>query len=314
VTPSELDAGPDSPPGERPVSAPAPPASAPHYAPLETADGSWTLVHPVHGEACHSRAGAWLESLERYAVPCELAARAAALRVALGGARPLRLADIGTGAGWGLAAALFAVEGAGAAREVDTFELDLELVRAGLALPAAPPAAAPWITAVRAALAEALEAPPGAPVPLAGPGRPDRGTPDRGLVGILRLHPGDARRTLPALRGGPRWDAVFLDGFSPGGGGRDGALWDPALLRAIAERMLPEALLSTFTSAFAVRAALAAAGLGVGRGPAVGAKRSGTLASHRAPLPALRPAVEARLARAARPESTPEEESGAGRA
>jgi tRNA U34 5-methylaminomethyl-2-thiouridine-forming methyltransferase MnmC len=64
--------------------------------------------------------------------------------------------------------------------------------------------------------------------------------------------------------------------------------------------MRPRAILSTFTSAFRVRRALSEAGLAVGRGPAVGRKRTGTLASHAADQPPLRPAVAARLARGAR--------------
>ena len=39
---------------------------------LATGDGSTTLVHPVHGEAFHSRAGAWQEARERYALACGL--------------------------------------------------------------------------------------------------------------------------------------------------------------------------------------------------------------------------------------------------
>ena len=43
---------------------------------LRTDDESLTLVHPIHGQACHSRAGAWTEARERYAVACRLRERA----------------------------------------------------------------------------------------------------------------------------------------------------------------------------------------------------------------------------------------------
>ena len=39
------------------------------WKPERTEDGSWTLLHPEHGEACHSHSGGWLEARERYAPP-----------------------------------------------------------------------------------------------------------------------------------------------------------------------------------------------------------------------------------------------------
>ncbi|MEO6708064.1 MAG: hypothetical protein ABI054_10550, partial [Planctomycetota bacterium] len=65
-----------------------------------TEDGSWTLLHPLHGESCHSLAGAWTQARERYAsliadLPREITARGV-----------VRLLDIGTGMGFNLAAAI----------------------------------------------------------------------------------------------------------------------------------------------------------------------------------------------------------------
>jgi hypothetical protein len=264
-------------------SAPADGAHA--WQPLRTDDGSWTLVHPVHGEACHSRAGAWLEARERYAVPCRLAERAAELATDYAAERAgrgaLRVLDIGTGPGWNIAAALAAVERSGVEHWVDTFESERSVVQAGLRLPCEPREAEPWWRATREALSLAL-ATPGRAVPLGADGR-----------GALVLHLGDARETIRALAPEPLFDAVFLDPFSPG---VDEALFGAGFLGEVARRMLPHAVLSTFTSAFRVRRALAAAGLAVGEGPAVGRKRSGTLASRATPLPPLRDAVAARLA------------------
>ena len=248
------------------------------WQPLCTDDGSWTLVHPEHGEACHSRSGAWLEARERYAVPCRLGERARAL----GASRPLALLDIGTGPGWNIAAALAAVAGSGAELCVDSFESEPAAVAAGLGLPGGPTDAEPWWSAARAALALALAA-PGRAVPLGA----------SGVTGALVVHLGDARETLARLVPEARFDAVFLDPFSPG---VDERLFGAAFLGEVARRMRPQAVLSTFTSAFRVRRALAAAGLAVGLGPAVGRKRSGTLASPAAALPPLPAAVAARLA------------------
>ncbi|MFN0008187.1 MAG: tRNA (5-methylaminomethyl-2-thiouridine)(34)-methyltransferase MnmD [Planctomycetota bacterium] len=205
---------------------------------LETGDGSTTLVHPVHGEAFHSRAGAWEEARERYARACGLPSFRG---------RTFRLLDVGTGLGLNLAAAIEALEGTGARLEAVTLERDATVVEAGLSLPQ-PPELSPWLAEVRARLAS----------------------------GSIRLVLGDARQTLPALDPSLRFDAVFLDPFSPR---VEPELWSPDFLAEVARRMAPGSLLSTYSAATAVRAGLLAAGLRVGPGGRVGTKSEGTLAS-----------------------------------
>jgi tRNA U34 5-methylaminomethyl-2-thiouridine-forming methyltransferase MnmC len=236
-----------------------------------TADGSWTLVHAELGEGCHSLAGAWQQATQRYAAPCRIAERA---RVA----GRVRLLDIGTGLGLNLAAARAA---AGEAElEVVTHERDPEVLAAGRALYQRPElAGGPWSAPhrlVRASLCAALDA-PGRAVPF---GR-----------GTLELCLGDARATLPADR---RFDAIFLDPFSPA---RAGELWEPDFLARVAAALAPEGWLSTYSASFRVRLALAAGGLEVGLGPRVGAKGEGTLARRDGSVPPLAPRVSARLAR-----------------
>jgi tRNA U34 5-methylaminomethyl-2-thiouridine-forming methyltransferase MnmC len=133
-----------------------------------------------------------------------------------------------------------------------TFERDASVVEAGLALPQ-PTEVARWIDALRAALAS----------------------------GSIRLVLGDARETLPALDRDLRFDAVFLDPFSPR---VEPDLWTPPFLAEIARRMAPGSILSTYSAATAVRAGLLAAGLRVGPGGRVGTKSEGTLASPDLPL------------------------------
>lgn len=205
---------------------------------LVTGDGSTTLVHPLHGEAFHSRAGAWEEARERYARACGLAAFRGST---------FRLLDVGTGLGLNLAAAIEALAGTGAKLEAVTLERDAAVVEAGLALPQ-PPEVARWVAGVRAGLAS----------------------------GAIRLVLGDARDTLPSLEAGLRFDAVFLDPFSPR---VEPDLWSPSFLAEIARRMAPGSILSTYSAATAVRAGLLAAGLRVGPGGRVGTKAEGTLAS-----------------------------------
>lgn len=258
---------------------------------VETADGTPTFAHPVHGETCHSRAGALTQARERYAAACRLAERARERR---GSGAPVRLLDVGTGLGWNLVAALEALDGA--PLEAVTLERDEELLRTVLAWARDPAwrVASPCAAPVVAALAEALVQPRGAGAGPAAARVPIRGAGGRPLGG-LRLCLGDARATLPGLAPAERFDAVFLDPFSPA---REPALWEAPFLAEIARRMAPGSWLSTYSAAFSVRLALARAGLRVGRGARVGTKAEGTVASPDREPPALPPRVARRLARA----------------
>lgn len=253
----------------------------------ETGDGSWTLVHPGHGEACHSRAGAWHEARERYARACRLAR--AGERASRGG-RAVRLLDVGTGLGLNLAAALEALAPSGAPLLARTLELERSAVERTLAerpRRPVPPDVEPWWGAVASALEQALAA-PAREVPLVVGGR---------SAGSLRLLLGDARATLPALGEPEPFEAVFLDPFSPRA---DPALWEPAFLAEVARRLAPGGWLSTYTVSLAARAGLVAAGLRVGPGPRVGTKASGTLARRGADAGELPPRVRRRVERRAR--------------
>ncbi|MBL8857370.1 MAG: hypothetical protein JNL28_02540 [Planctomycetes bacterium] len=263
------------------------------WMPVVTGDGSLTFAHPVHGQTCHSKAGAWTESRERYAVACRVRERALEIKAA--GATSFRLLDVGTGLGLNLAAALEALSGTGLTLDADTLEIDRSVIEATLAQGVATLADLErWHAPVRVALAGALRAPSGTPVECAG--------------GTLRLYLGDGRESLRTLDPSARFDAVFLDPFSPG---VDASLWEAQFLAEIARRMAPGSMLSTYTVSLGVRAALARAGLKVGCGAAVLTKAAGTLASpDREPLPldakTMR-RLEARLARADgfRPEFRP---------
>jgi tRNA U34 5-methylaminomethyl-2-thiouridine-forming methyltransferase MnmC len=255
-----------------------------------TADGSYTLAHPRHGETCHSRAGAWQEARERFARECGVRERALEIAACDGGARErgvLRLLDIGTGLGLNIAAALEAVDGTGIALDVVTLEHDASVISSTLELEAIAtraPALEPFHALVRRALASACAsaASDPAPVPLG--------------AGCLRLFLADAREVLPRLRLDVAFDAVFLDPFSPR---VEPELWQAAFLREIARRMAPAAILSTYSSALTVRAALVAAGLRVGPGARVGTKAAGTIASPAGLVGALDPRTVRRVGRRA---------------
>lgn len=264
-------------------------AGSPAWTPLLTGDGSWSLVAAAHGQACHSRSGAWQQARERYARPCRLRERAAELR------GPLALLDVGTGLGLNLAAALAELDGTTAPLCATSLERDPAVIAAALALPLEPAELAPWWAIVRAALRSALD----------DSGRARAGV-DLGGRGTLRLLLGDARASLPALAAERAFDAVFLDPFSPA---VEGELWEGDFLRTVAQRMAEGALLSTYSCAFRVRLALARAGLVLGAGPRVGAKASGTLAlkgaGNRVELEPLEARTARRIARRLAPAAIP---------
>jgi len=251
---------------------------------ITTDDGSPSLHHAGFGQACHSTAGAWREARETYAIGARLRERALA-----GEMRECRLLDVATGLGWNLAAGLEALDGTGCSLHAVALESDVRiLARAvGLARLGRGAGANPWWELVADALERAL-ARPSATTSIA----------FAGARGSLRLLLGDARATLAHLADsepGSRFDAVFLDPFSPAA---DPTLWEWPFLNRISECMAPRALLVTYCAASRVRLGLARAGLRVGRGPGLGAKAEGTVASHERDLPALPARAAANLARA----------------
>jgi tRNA U34 5-methylaminomethyl-2-thiouridine-forming methyltransferase MnmC len=223
----------------------------------------------------------------RYARPCGLDTHVGP---------QLRLLDIGTGLGLNLAAALEAVHGRGVRLEIDSFEADPCVIAHALALYELPDMARgpwePWHAPLRGALREGC-ASPGSRVPILGPD---------GVPHTLTLHLMDARRALERVPREHTFDAVFLDPFSPR---RGPELWEERFLGALAARLAPEGWLSTYSAAFRMRLALVRAGLRVGRGPRVGAKGEGTLASPCGTPPPLDGRVARRLARRCVPAAAP---------
>ena len=91
----------------------------------------------------------------------------------------------------------------------------------------------------------------------------------------LTLHVilGDARQTLPSWTGAA--DAWYLDGFSPA---KNPALWEPALLRHVADHTKAGGTAATYSAAGHIRRNLAEAGFTVSRHPGYGRKRHMTRA------------------------------------
>ncbi len=181
--------------------------------------------------------------------------------------------DIGFGLGWNAAAALrLGLPGL----HLYSFESDPAVLACAGRFPH-PPEYAP-----AAALVRRMAAAPEATLPVPG--------------GSARLLLGDARRRIADLPPLPPRAAVFLDPFSPAVAPE---LWTTDFLRALAARLPEQCLLATYSAATGVRLALLAAGFRIGRGPRVGSKASGTLASlaPALPLPGFRPRRARKLRR-----------------
>jgi tRNA 5-methylaminomethyl-2-thiouridine biosynthesis bifunctional protein len=246
---------------------------------VETDDGSWTLVHPAHGESCHSRAGARFESHQRYVLGCDLPERWRS-----GGERTWRVLDIGTGLGWNLAATLEARASSELEPkpqlELVTLETSRSVLEAAFELQRAIPQGES-LAVIHAALERSLVSGESLPVPV--------------VPGVaLSLYLGDARESVLQLADSPGFDAFFLDPFSPR---REPGLWAPEFLNQLGRVAAPGARLATYCAATHVRVALALAGWEIGPAPRVGSKAEGTLGARGVPLEPFEPRVERRIAR-----------------
>jgi len=91
----------------------------------------------------------------------------------------------------------------------------------------------------------------------------------------IKIEFGDARDSVKKLTG-ISFDAVFFDPFSPS---KNPELWSVEFFQEIYRLISDTGILTTYSSAFQIRMALIEAGFIIGRGPAVGGKREGTLAA-----------------------------------
>lgn len=247
-----------------------------------TADGCPTLLDPEHGQACHDSAGAWAEAQQLHVSGCDLPRRL------LRGDR-VRLLEVGAAPGWNLAAAYFMARGLPGQLHVTAIERSSDALRAGAELcshedwkPGAPRGASGAYEAIQAALEAARSS------EVSG-----------GWVEVLprfklRLMMGEARKVLEGFKEEERFDAVFLDAFSPG---VDPESWSPHFLRALAERVDSMGRLSTFTVSQGVRAALLCGGLDVGGAGVRSGRHGGTWASRGGWVPPLERRLSAKLKR-----------------
>jgi len=237
---------------------------APDEDPRPARDGDFELVtlrngtravrHLGHGEVMHPSVGPWQEARALYVEQSRLAEK---LEVE---GPPLRVWDVGLGAGTNAVAALTCARELGARQrrelEIVSFEIDLAPLRLALADAQGFPFLQPFMAAGQALLKE---------------GRWSDGR------SHWQLHLGDAAELWRGV-----WepaDLIFFDPFSPASNPR---LWTPAAfssLRAHARNDRDGCTLFTYSAATPTRVSLLLGGFYVGTGVATGMKKETTVAA-----------------------------------
>jgi len=229
---------------------------------VETDDGTYTLKSQTRGdssETMHTTHGALTEARRKFAEPAELK-----------GKKSVSILDICSGLGLNAAATLdnimddeFLMDGDLEFLEIDLVEISWETLAAALIIPCPSKSHHIIKKAIENYLihqgllifpAEEKEIP--------------------GFVDI-RVHCEDARKMIMKIPENQRYDAVFLDPFSPA---RSPELYSKEFLSRVRTLLKEDGIILTYTSASPVRYALLDAGLEVGEGPAMG-RSGGTIAS-----------------------------------
>lgn len=247
-----------------------------------TGDGCPTLAHPVHGEPCHDSRGAWAEAHQLHVAGCDLPRR-----LLLG--ERVRLLDVGTAPGWNLAAAWSIAKGLPGRLDVTCIEESQAALRGGAEIASDPS----WKEGAPADAVSSFER----VHRMLGRAMMRGATGDWFPMGErvrVRLMEVSADAAIRELERDERFDAVFLDFFSPR---VDPAAWVPEFLTALAGRVAEGGRLSTYTLSHPVRAALMAQGLSVGWAGARSGRRGGTWASRGGWVPPLSERLRARLER-----------------
>jgi chorismate dehydratase len=226
----------------------------PRYQSILTEDGSLTLYASEFEEAMHSRSGAYDEAIRKHVIPSGILDQVK---------ERVRVLDVGFGLGYNCLALLQEA----ACRELPIIVEIVSLERDLSALP--------HLKEIRfndsrddlyRTLLHAYEFGSWA---------------DKRYS--ITVMPGDARSSILVLPEN-HFDAIFQDAFSPT---KNPELWSIEYFRELARTITSSGILTTYSCARYVRKAMLEAGFRLGRGPSVGAKREGTIASIAGDIPLL---------------------------
>lgn len=211
-----------------------------------TDDGSSTLFLEEYEQAMHSMSGAYEESLLKHIIPSQ---------ILLNNDDELRVLDIGFGLGYNVLALINEFINSQKSRKLDIISLEKDKCFSEFMMNVK-------FNDSRDAIYNFIKE-----VYISGEGN---------YHGInLKILFGDARDTLQHLKG-TKFHAMFQDPFSPS---KNPELWTADYFGLLKDLLENSGIITTYSSADQIRRAMIEAGLRIGRGPSVGKKREGTLAS-----------------------------------
>ncbi len=215
------------------------------YRPVLTEDGSYTLFVQEYDQTMHTITGAYTESVIKHLHPSGVLEKKHGIRVL----------DVGFGLGYNLLALIHEArkKGFGFSIEAVSLENDRSLGRY-IAENTFPDEREQDYDLIRKAF-------------FSGHVHTDQAD-----VTVLF---GDGRASIKSLAG-QKFDCVFQDPFSPS---KNPELWTVEYFMLIKNLMADEGILTTYSSAAQVRAAMEEAGFFLGKGPSMGPKKEGTLAA-----------------------------------
>jgi len=228
---------------------------------VKTADGTYTLHSNKHNnssETMHTSLGAYSESKEKFVNPAGLQ-----------GKKKVAILDICSGLGFNSAAALETIGDSKQNEEVEEIEIDIveispETLAASLIIPS--PSHSHGI--IKKAIENFLISHGYLKFPHE----------DEEISAHVHLsvYCEDARKMVLQIPLQQKYDAIFLDPFSPA---KSPELYSQEFLTKLGSLLKEEGVILTYTSAAPVRNALIDAGLEIGEGPAMG-RSGGTIASY----------------------------------
>lgn len=222
---------------------------------IKTADGSYTLNSnnvDEKSETMHTHHGAVTESMEKFVKPARLEDK-----------KEVRVLDICSGLGYN-AASCIEFLGDDVSIEIDMVEISKETLAASLFIENPVKSFEIIKNAVENKLIDEEN--------LSFKFHKEK-IPDRIKINIYLS---DARYVIKEIEGNKKYDAVFLDPFSPL---KSPELYSLEFFLILKNLLKDDGVILTYTSAAPVRSAMVHAGLHVGEGPSFGRKSGGTIAS-----------------------------------
>ncbi|MFH0974340.1 MAG: prolipoprotein diacylglyceryl transferase family protein [Spirochaetota bacterium] len=221
---------------------------------IKTEDGTDSLYSDEYNQAMHSLSGAYNEALYKHVHPSKILENNSA---------ELRVLDVGFGLGYNILALVIEFLKKNTDRKLYVFSLEKD---------------SSFLSGINSVSFNDDKDEIYGNIKKAFTGAQN----DFGKYSIQMLF-GDARKTISALED-DYFNAVFHDPFSPA---KNPELWSLEFFGELYRIMKADAVLTTYSSAPQIRSAMLEACFLIGKGPSVGKKREGTVASKLTAIPLL---------------------------